>query len=363
LSGQPNYDIWVAIVALVSSVASAVISAIFTRKNEVRVKHLENKLAIERAAEDARRDYEYEARKRLYQECEPILFQFAEFSESALRRIYALARNARDGNLGPERYWLSTDHYFMRSTIYRLLAPMAAFKLLRHRLTSIDLKLDQSINIQYGLAKILYYTFSSSQDLARSEPAIPYDPQQIDPQLKDVSESERKANRTRYPQKYWLQGLKVGTLDILAERLISINNGKNPRVKSFGEFEQEFFREPSGHSSSTLAENNSFEIFFTLFSYFHPGTRPVLWRVLITQAYLYNAIINIRSNNGNSIKTNILSHENYDRFRSLFEIEYIKSECNWKQPAEELTDEDFNVPFKAVEYYLKKQISNVSKVR
>ena len=113
----------------------------------------------------------------------------------------------------------------------------------------------------------------------------------------------------------------------------------------------------------TLAENNSFEIFFTLFSYFHPGTRPVLWRVLITQAYLYNAIINIRSNNGNSIKTNILSHENYDRFRSLFEIEYIKSECNWKQPAEELTDEDFNVPFKAVEYYLKKQISNVSKVR
>jgi hypothetical protein len=240
---------------------------------------------------------------------------------------------------------------------------MAAFKLLQHRLTSIDLKLDQSINIQYGLAKILYYTFSSSQDLARSEPAIPYDPQQIDPQLKDVSESERKANRTRYPQKYWLQGLKVGTLDILAERLISINNGKNPRVKSFGEFEQEFFREPSGHSSSTLAENNSFEIFFTLFSYFHPGTRPVLWRVLITQAYLYNAIINIRSNNGNSIKTNILSHENYDRFRSLFEIEYIKSECNWKQPAEELTDEDFNVPFKAVEYYLKKQISNVSKVR
>ena len=249
MSGQPNYDIWVAIVALVSSVASAVISAILTRKNEVRVKHLENKLAIERAAEDARRDYEYEARKRLYQECEPILFQFAEFSESALRRIYALARNARDGNLGPERYWLSTDHYFMRSTIYRLLAPMAAFKLLQHRLTSIDLKLDQSINIQYGLAKILYYTFSSSQDLARSEPAIPYDPQQIDPQLNDVSESERKANRTRYPQKYWLQGLKVGTLDILAERLISVNNGKNPRVKSFGEFEQEFFREPRVNSS------------------------------------------------------------------------------------------------------------------
>jgi hypothetical protein len=53
---------------------------------------------------------------------------------------------------------------------------MAAFKLLQNRLTNIDLKLDQSINIQYILAKILYYTFSSSPDLAKSEPAIPYEP-------------------------------------------------------------------------------------------------------------------------------------------------------------------------------------------
>jgi hypothetical protein len=48
-----------------------------------------------------------------------------------------LARNARDGNLGPDRFWLLTDQYFRRSTIYRLIAPMAAFKILQRRLTSI----------------------------------------------------------------------------------------------------------------------------------------------------------------------------------------------------------------------------------
>jgi len=53
-----------AIIALVSSLITAGITAIFARKNEIRLKHLENKLAIERAEQDARRDYEYEARKR-----------------------------------------------------------------------------------------------------------------------------------------------------------------------------------------------------------------------------------------------------------------------------------------------------------
>jgi hypothetical protein len=126
-----------------SSLGISILSIYLTKNNDVTLEKLKSKLEIEKAERDARRDYEYEAKKRLYQEYEPILFQFAELSESALRRIYALARNAKDGNLGPDRYWLSTDHYFIRSTICRLIAPMAAFKLLLHRLINIDLKLGQ----------------------------------------------------------------------------------------------------------------------------------------------------------------------------------------------------------------------------
>jgi hypothetical protein len=356
LSEQPpNYDIIVAIIALVSSAITAAVAAIFTRKNEVRLKHLENELAIKRAEQDARRDYEYEARKRLYQECEPILFQFAELSESALRRIYALARNAKEGNLGPDRYWLSTDHYFIRSTIYRLIAPMAAFKLLQHRLTNIDLKLDQSINIQYILAKILYYTFSSSPDLARSEPAIPYDPDQIGAESKGLEESTKKERRAKYPERFWLQRLKVGTLDILAETLILFEEGNNFRIKSFGEFEQQFFKK--GESAvSDDSNNNTFEVFFTIFSYFHPRTRPVLWRVLIIQAYLYNAIKNIH----NAEEFNI---SNFDEFMKLFEIEKVKSKCDWIQSHEVVSDEEFDTPFKAAENYLKAQVADVLEIK
>jgi hypothetical protein len=344
----------VAIITAGISAGVSLLSIYLTKKNDVTLEKLKSKLDIEKAEQNARRDYEYEARKRLYEECEPILFQFAELSESALRRIYALTRNAKEGNLGPDRYWLATDHYFMISTIYRLLAPMAAFKLLQHRLTNIDLKLDQSINIQYVVAKILYYTFSSSPDLAKIEPTISYDPDQIGDESRGLTETTKRERKAKYPEIFWLQGLKVGELDILSETLtVFEKDNDNSRVKSFGEFEQEFFKKDK---SAALHGNNIFDVFFTIFSYFHPKTRPVLWRVLITQACLYNAIRNIR----NSEEFNI---NNFDEFLKLFEIEKVKSKCNWVQSAEEISDEEFNAPYNAAENYLKAQLADVLELK
>jgi hypothetical protein len=360
LSEEPNYDIILAIIALVSSIISAAATAFFTRKNEIKLKHLENELDIKKAEQDARRDYEYEAKKRLYQECEPILFQFAELSDSALRRIYALARNAREGNLGPARYWLSTDHYFMRSTIYRLFAPMASFRLLQRKLTGIDLKLDQSINTQYSLAKILYFTFTSAPNMAGSEPSIPYDPDQIGPDSMGQTESEKKEKRIRNPERYWLQGLKVGKLDNISESLIVTKDGLDIRIKSFGEFEQEFFsREGESNSDSvgTGYNGNMFEVLFTLFSHFHPIKRPVLWRVLVTQAYLYKSILNIRSiRDIDSI--NFLDLRNFSELRNLINIENIKLECDWRQQRDVISDRDFDLAFTAAENYLKGQLNS-----
>ncbi|MGB8034990.1 MAG: hypothetical protein WCF03_14345, partial [Nitrososphaeraceae archaeon] len=51
--------------------------------------------------------------------------------------------------------------YYMLSTIYTLLVPMAAFKVLQSKLTTIDLNVDQSIAKTYRLAKCLL----SSDDL------------------------------------------------------------------------------------------------------------------------------------------------------------------------------------------------------
>jgi hypothetical protein len=340
-----GFDI-AAVIAATISAGISILSIIITKRNDISLEHLKNELEIKKDEQTARRDYEYEARKRLYQECEPILFQLSELSESALRRIYALARNAREGNLGPERYWLSTDHYFIRSTIYRLIAPMAAFKLLQYKLTNIDLKLVQTINIQYMLGKILYYTFSSSPELAQSEPTIPYDPDYIATESKGLTEDEKKEIRIRRPEKYWLQGLKVGTLDILAESLILANKESGTSIKSFGEFEREFFENVV--NSETIVDKR-FEVFLTLFSYFHPKTRPILWRVLITQAYIYNAIAKIHSS----------GDLNLSNFDELFNIENTKLKCDWRQPNEAVSEEEFDMPFKASKNYLRRQLSDI----
>ena len=102
--------------------------------------------------------------------------------------------------------------------------------------------------------------------------------------------------------------------------------------------------------TKTLVRSDRFEIFNTLFSYFHPKTRPVLWRTLITQAFLYNAIINIRKNPDKEFTI-------FEEMKKLFNIEGTKLECNWNQPNEVISDEDFMKPFKASENYIKKQFT------
>ena len=64
---------------------------------------LRGRLREVEAERDARRDYEYEARKRLYSEIQPLLFQLKELSESAYRWVMSLARTAQQDQLS----WLS----------------------------------------------------------------------------------------------------------------------------------------------------------------------------------------------------------------------------------------------------------------
>jgi hypothetical protein len=123
-----------------------------TRKTQAELQKSQAVLTEEQAQRQSRRDYEYEARKRLYHECEPLIFEFLESSQNAFDRIHGLARSARHGNLPS---WLSRDGYYMASTMYYLLAPVAVYKLMRRRLTVVDLTLDHNIATHYRLAKQL----------------------------------------------------------------------------------------------------------------------------------------------------------------------------------------------------------------
>ena len=97
---------------------------------------------------------------------------------------------------------------------------------------------------------------------------------------------------------------------------------------------------------------NKFETFITMFSYFHPKTRSVLWRILITQSFLYNAITNVRH-------TDSLCITNFEDIKNFFDIETTTIKSNWKQPNEKVTDFEFETPFKAAEEFLKNRLAEV----
>jgi hypothetical protein len=90
------------------------------------------------------------------------------------------------------------------------------------------------------------------------------------------------------PQVYRKQGLFTGIVDNLAESLVKYGSQGQAyeRIKSFSEFQQEFItydnnRKKVAHPFSQVAE---------LFLNFHPKTMPILWRILLVQVMIYEAM-------------------------------------------------------------------------
>ena len=273
-----NLDPGIAI-ALISSVASLIVALfglLAGRKNERDLEALRARLAENQAEKDARRDYEYEARKRLYHEFEPLLFQFVELAESAQRRIASLARTAREGDLETNRGWLSGEGYYFIATIYKVISPLVIVRLMQRRLTLVDLNVDPKINVQYALMKRLYNSFTDDFDLARMAPAIDYNP--------NVGRAQNHS--TEHSSKYYRQGLTIGHLDNIVDALIIQEPGSPARCMNFGEFESAYKMNGSTIRQIVLPLAN-------VFLNFHPQLRPITWRMLIVQVYLYHLLLTI----------------------------------------------------------------------
>src|ERR1700745_3527460 len=114
-------DVIPIIVALVSGVVS-IAAAVIATLNARSVERLRTRLSSEAGAEAARRDYEYDALKRLYAEFEPVRFQLIEASENAIRFIESLAKRAKSVEVDGS---VPGGTYLRGATIYHLLLSAA----------------------------------------------------------------------------------------------------------------------------------------------------------------------------------------------------------------------------------------------
>jgi hypothetical protein len=316
-----------ALVAAVASLAVAVVTYLSTRSNQRDLERLRDRLAEGKAERDAVRDYRYEAHKRLYHECAPLMFQLLEQAEGALNRIQNLAGSAAGGRLQPGRTWLSRV-YYRHSTLHRFLAPLATLKLLQRRLTLLDLSLDPYLHCRYYLAKQLYMSFADDFDLARVPGArLDYDPH--------ADDAER--HKLVRPEVYWQQGVPIGILDNAVQALIVTDQDGLARVMTYGEFEAACRDEKS-------AVGPAIDRIDYLFQEFHPRTRPVLWRVLVAQAHLYRALL--RMSSGEPLDRQLAEAAEYPADE--------RKNFDWRQREDEVADRDvLEAPFTTAAAYLR----------
>jgi hypothetical protein len=332
MSAGDQLKLWGALIAAIASLIVAMISHFSNRSNQRDIEHLRSTLQAADAERNAKRDYEYEARKRLYHECGPAFFQIMELSESALHRITGLARTAREGNLEPNGPSFLTDDYYWTSTLYRLLAVPAVVRTVQRRLTMIDLSLDRKMWRQYTLAREAFFSFSNDFTLAKlgSVPVL-YDPLNVKAEEKAQSE----------PAIYWRQGLPSGVIEPAIEALLVVGHDGQYRLMSFPECE-------AAYEKKNSKVRREFDEIKFLVDEFHPRSRPIFWRMLVVQACLYRTLA----------KPSELDEDRWN-IRSLQIPDDQRLQLDWRSSADvEVSNETVFEPLAIADRYFQQQLAS-----
>ena len=302
-------DVQSAWVAAAASLAVSFVSlgaAIWTTRRAERARleqaataeeleRLKASLGEQADAAKAKRDYEYEARKRLYAELYPLSYHLLEAALGAQNRIRNLALATRGGFLaaGPDNWLTGGDPYYFTAVVHALIAPLAVYELMTRKLTLLDLSLDRDLHRQHYIARMAYQALRSDFDLidARYPPLVfgPDKPAYAPPETRPTAlPSEREQRRT------WRQGLYSGQISQAVDALLT-GDGTAARVMTYAEFAKalggaDLRADDGSGGAGAVAIRTALRPMIDLFRDFHPARRPVTWRILLAQAACYHAI-------------------------------------------------------------------------
>jgi hypothetical protein len=194
----------------------------------------------------AQRQYEYEARRRLYVAIGPLRFQLLLACRDLVSRIQSLGVRGH--------YVLHLDGYYARSTVYRLLKPVALAMLIEEQMTLADFSVDQAaiecLRFRRAVTSIL-----SGGELAADHPKVDW---------------------TRQKEHVF-----ADTLLAVVQALITRPAGAAARALRFDEFND------AVHTEGWAA----FAPFDQLLNEFQCNTKPILWLRLVAYAYACNALV------------------------------------------------------------------------
>jgi hypothetical protein len=255
-----------------------------------QLKRLEAELGAEGRLQDARTRYEWEARKRLYEEVEPVLFLTGEVMELTFGRIANMAQIAAAGHMGraPDSWMTGPEDHYLITTIFRVLRPLACHRMMMEKLTRLDFSLDTRAQTAYVLAKMYRDVLSGPFDLAKRAPALPY--RYLHPA--DGHPYQVEDERAQHIQHFY-----TDELETIVDALLVRDAEGHLALKRYGDFRTE--QKNPHHATARLMRPA-----LRLFEGMAPETRPVLWRALLACALLSKVMLDVlteRAGSGRSL--------------------------------------------------------------
>jgi hypothetical protein len=206
-------------------------------------KEVETYLA-DRAAD---RQYELDARKRLYSAIGPLRFQLLMACRDLAGRVVAHAKNP---------YATSIESYYGRSLLFRILRPLALCELIERQIAYADFSVDSGAVDLLRFKKGAYAALSGG-NLVAGHPLINWTDE--------------------------VQHVFFDHISRAAAALITSDGPNSYRVIRFDEFSRSV-EIPSGRAA--------LQPFPELFANFSPAVKPILWLRLVGLAFLCNEFIN-----------------------------------------------------------------------
>jgi len=158
--------VWTALITGGLAFLGTIIGLIVSVYTSKRLEILKAELSERGNRIQAKRDYEYEALKRIYAHYEAIRFQLIEACENTSKLLLELGYRYKVIEEIPKGS-LPGGNYLQIATVYHLLLPCVYFQVLKHKLTLVDLDIICSIHLQYDITRSIYLVFTHDSEIAR----------------------------------------------------------------------------------------------------------------------------------------------------------------------------------------------------
>jgi hypothetical protein len=196
--------------------------------------------------EASQRQYEYDARRRLYLAIGPLRFQLLLACRDLAGRVESFGAY--------ERFELSLDTYYGRSTLYRILRPLAIAEAIENQVALNDFSIDPGALVCLRFRRTLTRIWSGSEVIG---------------QRSDADWSSQ------------VQHVFADSLSICAQALICRGDSDGHRIYRFDEFNESLDREGPERVAP----------FDVLLTDFQPHSKPILWLRLVAHGHACNALV------------------------------------------------------------------------